>query len=886
MSRRTAVLCLLGALAGMSAQAQPVKDIRTGTPDSAGSQMSPFRGAVFFPEGPRTWRSDGTPAGTLQIPGLYCLTDGVEFAGAFYFGAGRDPRCADFGLWKTDGKPGSTTLVSSMACEPDQLMVVGGTLFFSACELWKSDGTQTGTRPLSGRLWPSGVVAAGSTLYFIRYLYYPGYGEELWKSDGTFAGTVMVKDICPGSCAATDWSFPRLTAAGQRVFFAADDGVSGRELWTSNGTTQGTYRVADLVPGSGSGDPQEITAVGDAVFFSAVDGATGRRLLFRSDGTTAGTAPVITALEWPSNLMASASALFFSAETSGSGAELWRTDGTSQGTVQVKDIVPGPDGSYPRGLTALGAGFYFSARESRDEGHELWVSDGTEAGTFVVKDLRGASAEPEGLTAAGDRLFYWARDAEAGRELWVSDGTSAGTSKVFDITAGAAGSYPEGLVDMGGVLAFVATDESLGRELWLSDGTEAGTVLLKDIAPEAGSASPEQPYWRADRTARVGDTLVFLAADAEHGAELWGSDLTTAGTRLLKDLTPGPPGSEVVFLGTTGDKLFFWGAPALGGMWPNWTLWRTDGTETGTILLKDVRFVDFGLYSAAVEDVLYFEGWDEVGGRELWRSDGTAGGTYRVKDIAPGAADSDPCCVTKVGSTVFFVASDATGDRELWRTDGTEAGTHRVKDINPFGSSMGWGAAVFAAVGDVLFFDGNDGGHGRELWKSDGTEAGTVLVKDIWPGPNSSLNNPGGTRLTNTASDGTVLYFEVSNNPQVGTGSSMLWRSDGTESGTVELRSDIGSVDQFLWVNGWLYFRAWRYPTVGIWRSDGTAAGTVMVWDLVPTHENYYGMRLVHSNGSIFFPTIHPAYGRELGRIRVPAPDTIFLDGFEGGPAR
>ena len=123
---------------------------------------------------------------------------------------------------------------------------------------------------------------------------------------------------------------------------------------------------------------------------------------------------------------------------------------------------------------------------------------------------------------------------------------------------------------------------------------------------------------------------------------------------------------------------------------------------------------------AALGGELYFTADDGV---ELWKTDGTEAGTVLVKDILPGTADSGPFRLAAVGSTLFFVANSGPGDRnqELWKSDGSAAGTVLVEDIRPGEEPSG--IDLVTPVNGRLFFVADDGTHGRELWVSDGTEA-------------------------------------------------------------------------------------------------------------------------------------------------------------------
>jgi len=350
------------------------------------------------------------------------------------------------------------------------------------------------------------------------------HGRELWKTDGTPAGTVLLKDIQSGS---TGSSPTGLTAINGIVYFSADDGASGRELWASDGTATGTVMVKDLYAGSSSSydsysysytstanssNPQNLTDVNGSLFFTADDGVNGREL-WTSDGSAAGTVLVKdlnAGSSWdsssysyaadssdPQNLTDVDGALFFTADDGVNGRELWISDGTATGTVLVEDLYAGSttdstsssttaNSSDPHLLTDVAGTLFFVANDGTN-GMELWKSDGTAAGTVLVKDIAagstGSFTDASSLIAIGDTLFFTADDGENGDELWTSDGTSAGTVLVKDIEAGSDGNLSKytAFTDVDGVLFFSASDGVNGRELWKSDGTSSGTVMVKDI---------------------------------------------------------------------------------------------------------------------------------------------------------------------------------------------------------------------------------------------------------------------------------------------------------------------------------------------------------------------------------------------------------------------
>jgi ELWxxDGT repeat protein len=669
------------------------------------------------------------------------------------------------------------------------------------------------------------------------------HGVELWKTDGTAAGSVLVKDICPGACG----SLPRaLTRSGSRILFIADDGEHGGELWATDGTAGGTSLVADTYQGSlggaGFGQPWMLDA-GGTVYFTAFDGVHG--------------------------------------------LELWKSDGTPAGTMLAADIWPGTGNSNAVPLAVSGGTVLLEANDGT-HGTEPWLTDGTAAGTRLLKDIHPGSlssmifTDPEAVLATAGGLFLFpANDGVHGTELWASDSTEAGTVLTQDIDPGTEDGFPGiELTELAGIVYFLGSSPAQGYELWRTDGTPAGTWLVKDIVPGSQPSSPS-------RFTIVSGHLFFTGFTEFLGSGLYTSDGTEAGTVLIKGI--GAAG-----LAEVGGQLLFFSGPFPGPR----SLWKSDGTEAGTVLVTDFGGQAFPTISnlsvlfapdiLALGGRLYFRAFDSDGEIDLWASDGTAAGTVLVAEatsltssIPVSPRDGrvlEPTAWGALGEKLIYLADDGTSGNEPWVSDGTAAGTLQLAETVPGVdwsyfynlTPLGNGSALFSAgsdsvpivlwktdgtpagtnplfatggpaqpsgltrIGTTVYFSGSSTAEGQELWKTDGTEAGTALVKDILPGAQGS----GPFRMTSGGAVGSTLFFVANGGP--GDRNQELWKSDGTTGGTV-LVEDIrpgaepSEIDHATAVAGRLFFAAddgiaGREP----WVSDGTAAGTFLVKDVRP----------------------------------------------------
>ena len=322
-----------------------------------------------------------------------------------------------------------------------------------------------------------------------------------------------------------------------KLYFAADDGENGNELWVSDGTADGTLLDADVAPGTfedyygdiqpSSSDIQYFGIYNGKLYFSAFEDE-----VWVSDGTAEGTQLVAniganTSNSNPGLFTEFNDKLYFVANDGENGDELWVSDGTSEGTELAVDIAPGGASSTPSNLIEFNDKLYFTA--FRDE---LWVSDGTFEGTEKATDINiGAS---DGLAEFNGKLYFSAFQEDTGRELWATDGTTEGTQLVADINPGTNSSLPYGFTEFNGKLYFAALKEGIGFELWSTDGTTEGTVLVEDLNPGNGFAFDIGYDSTENSFAALGDELLFNGNNGETGEELY--KLTFDGT-----VDPGEP---------------------------------------------------------------------------------------------------------------------------------------------------------------------------------------------------------------------------------------------------------------------------------------------------------------------------------------------------------
>jgi ELWxxDGT repeat protein len=528
-------------------------------------------------------------------------------------------------------------------------------------------------------------------------------GEKTGGADST---PVAVDDSNQAAAQAADVSSQQqlltlgsdpeyLVAWNNHVVFAADDGIHGKELWiilaTTNtngdgsGSRDAARLLADIRPGFSPSNPSHLVAFPNS--FDAAAAAAG--------STAAG---------------AAGGGVYFAADNGQQGNELYKTDGTSLGTVLWADMNPGPSSSDPSNFAVIPP---VSANNVSTTTTTTTTGDGPTA------------------AATGASLFFAANDGLKGNEPWIILPGGGTTPKLLrDIS-------PDGSSNPGGppiwfrnALYFAADNIANGQELWRTTGhadtdTSTGsTELWSDIRSSHGSSNPSDFYVFRDQLYFCARGGTGIAGNGDAGRELYVNNGTRLGTKLVSDINQQMPSSSSLSSvgggGSSSSSSSISGASAAGA--------AGEGSSS-----RPSDFCEF-------QDLLFFAANDGVHGRELFVTDGTETGTRLFADIRSGPASSNPTGLIVFDNKLYFAANDGISGTELWvvqnaRPDNANDDAKLFADIfpGPASSNPAWFVVahpppvtvVAAAAGEeeqqqqpagIMMFAANDGVNGRELW--------------------------------------------------------------------------------------------------------------------------------------------------------------------------
>jgi len=480
-------------------------------------------------------------------------------------------------------------------------------------------------------------------------------------------------------------------AGGKVMKFGHDDGDN--EAIANNGvledgeiddqttycSTQRISMVADIASGPQGSSPIAMQIVVDNVlYFRANDGIHGNEL-WGYDLIT-GTTQIVADINAGPNssfpgywlVLVHESIIYFDAGTEEFGRELWAFDINSGEHWMVADINPDEEWGQPGDDMELvyGDTLYFSAFNFQF-GTELWAHRPANNSTWLVQDTHhGSSANPGWLMnfIHNDILYFTARDMMNVHDLWAHNQSTGETWKVASFGFAPftdPGKNMEYLI--GDTLYFDMEDEINGRELMAYNLTTNTARIVADINPGQASGDPG-----GHMSFVVDDTIYFDAFDSG----LWAYSITNDSTWKIHQFVGATPqssarivqiGNELLFkTDDTSNVVELWSHNIENG-----TTWMVENFT----LPNPSSFVDLGMIET-VNGILYFDAATPEYGRELWAYDPTDKSTWLVANIHKAQDpmnNSEPSSFPGFSLSfvhdgyLYFSAADHEHGNELWK---------------------------------------------------------------------------------------------------------------------------------------------------------------------------------------------------------------------------
>lgn len=715
--------------------------------------------------GRELWKTDGSPENIILVKDILKRGYGdprnlYVFKNKIWFSA--DDGTYGRELWHSDGSSDGTLLfmdieVGEEGSSPSDFFSYNGYLFFKTQvvnglpKIWQTDGTIDNTIPIE---YPDSLNHIdlidlvfefnGRLLYKMysltdKIVYLNTYDPigQIWNSIDTFSfqqnGTLYIPS-----------NFIKING---ELFFTVSDLEHGKEIWTSDGTNTGTRLLYDIVPGELSSNPFFLntvndklsfyTNINDTILLNISDSASNSFVVL--DTLNTGTGGGSYQFKWKDKLW----------YVSENGNALWQTDGLQKkkafgnfNFIHFEWIASGDnlyfttkkdyykvgifkwneniqeepqllkginyiDGhSMPESYVEMQGDIYFAANDATNR-NDIWKTKGDESTTKKIAN--NILVNSKIVKAKDSSLVFKNLMLNQGYSLWSTDGEYGNQKQIKSNCSGSTLAYTDG------ELAYFWDNGIL-----ISDGTSDGTFTLMQGARIIDNWTMFNDWY-------------FSKAEIGGNYHLIRTDRTPSGTQLVVQLSNNYPSSDLI---EYKNHLYFFKEDDND----DWGLWKTDGTEDGTSLLKNIpnpnSYQPRNLQM--LNDKLIFWADDGIHGFEIWISDGTEIGTNMLFDFSPGLQSTWASSAVQYKDELFFTSYNESTGHELWKTDGTISGTSFFKDlfIGPESSRPLLNEAII--VDSTLFFSAFDNKNGRELWQSNGTPESTFIVQDICPGPCSS----------------------------------------------------------------------------------------------------------------------------------------------------
>jgi ELWxxDGT repeat protein len=821
--------------------------------------------------GLNTWASGQTPQllGDIHKPTLSPFENlGGPFYSVhgkvFFFGLTYEQ---GYGLWTYDGSDRATYISNYGSTSTNPAETNDGFYFISSYDVSKywlfKHGGDPGVTINLADIKASSPNNIPSIASLNGKVLYPNWesttGYELWMADDSPESAHLLKDATPG----TGSTHPlELTKAVDLVYFRG--GSTGRELWRTDGTESGTFMVFQIVGTSQVIQPKSLKTLGNKAYF-LIRNNLGETEFWTSDGTAAGT---LKAAEVPATTQQFSFEAFFLGEqyiylannAQNQGSEWVAIDVNTAGIERLFDATSSDDyfliNNGNTGKSILNGEFFFFYLNKTTQEIELWKSDGTAFGTQKIVSLEGSAIE----AASTKQFFFFFIQRQGNIELWKSDGSIAGTILTKDLGLSDSQLYFTTCASTDSTLFFKSPFSGPGAPdfPYRSDGTEQGTYPVMG-APASHLASSNPVGFVSGP-----DESVFFRANNLIYSGVWHTEPSAPYSISRLDTTSQDLYLDVATPMSLGDKVL-WFSNA-------YTLRVTDASGIINEIQLPVNYSYYWEYGPG--GLVYFLANNS---KSLWRSDGTPGGTL---EVFAASANSQLYGLKAAGDSIYFIERFTIPNQpnqKIWSSDGTSNGT-QITALVPGGSTtflhsvenrLAYSNYSIALYARTLFVQGFDSVYFPELYSDD--FKGLAITDDqlfvlgprfysptdsfhfsLWTAENGQPN-----LLRKFKSIVGDQYFEpwppnrlnrLGNSVLFGAGLTEsnveLWISDGTPSGTAEVRdlhpSGSSNPDNFVRYNDQLWlFTANDGSEVSWWATNGSSSGTFKVASLA-TVKDYF----------------------------------------------